>query len=47
MIKAVPLLARAGGLLAHLAEEQQNPIGFTLAAHAEAAVTYRNDEGGG
>ncbi|MEY9535444.1 citryl-CoA lyase [Sinorhizobium fredii] len=48
MIKAVPLLARAGGLLAHLAEEQQNPIGFTLAAYAEAAVAYRNnDEGGG
>jgi citrate synthase len=48
MIKAVPLLARTGGLLAHLAEEQQNPLGFTLAAHAEAAVTYENDgEGGG
>ncbi|WP_018238189.1 citryl-CoA lyase [Ensifer sp. BR816] len=47
-IKAVPLLARTGGLLAHLAEEQQNPIGFTMAAHAEAAVTYKNtDEGGG
>ncbi|PDT53411.1 MULTISPECIES: citryl-CoA lyase [Sinorhizobium] len=47
MIKAVPLLARAGGLLAHLAEEQQRPIGFTLAAHAEAAVTYQNDKGDG
>jgi citrate synthase len=41
MIKAIPLLARAGGLLAHLAEEQQNPIGFALAAHAEAAVVYK------
>jgi citrate synthase len=41
MIKAIPLLARAGGLLAHLAEERQNPIGFALAAHAEAAVAYK------
>jgi citrate synthase len=48
MIKAVPLLARTGGILAHLAEEQQNPVGFTMAAHAEAATTYRNDgENGG
>jgi citrate synthase len=40
MIKAIPLLARAGGILAHLAEERRNPIGFTLARHAEAAVAY-------
>jgi citrate synthase len=40
MIKAIPLLARAGGLLAHLAEEQQDPIGFAMAAQAEAAVAY-------
>jgi citrate synthase len=40
MIKAIPLLARAGGILAHLAEEHQNPIGFVLAGHAEAAVSY-------
>jgi len=39
-IKAIPLLARTGGLLAHLAEEQQNPIGFALAGHAEEAVSY-------
>jgi citrate synthase len=45
MIKAIPLLARAGGILAHLAEEQQNPIGFVLAGHAEAAVSY-GDKGG-
>ncbi|MET0597538.1 MAG: citryl-CoA lyase [Mesorhizobium sp.] len=43
MIKAVPLLARAGGILAHLWEEQQNPVGFLMAARAEAAVAYRND----
>ncbi|EHK53922.1 citryl-CoA lyase [Allomesorhizobium alhagi] len=41
MIKAIPLLARTGGILAHLAEEQQNPIGFVLAGHAEAAVSLR------
>jgi citrate synthase len=32
--KAVPILARTAGLLAHLAEEQQHPIGFQLAARA-------------
>jgi citrate synthase len=48
MIKAIPLLARSGGILAHLAEEQQNPVGFAMAAHAEAAVTYeRGTESGG
>jgi citrate synthase len=43
MLKAVPLLARTGGLLAHIAEEQQNPIGFLMASKAEAAIAY---EGG-
>ena len=48
MVKAIPLLARTGGILAHLAEEQQNPLGFTIAAHGEAAVKYvRGGEGGG
>jgi citrate synthase len=41
MTKAVPLLARASGLLAHLAEEQANPIGFLMASHGEAAISYR------
>jgi citrate synthase len=45
MIKAIPLLARAGGILAHLAEERQNPIGFVLAGHAEAAVSYSGRNG--
>jgi len=39
-IKAVPILARTAGLLAHLAEERELPIGFELAAAAEEAVTY-------
>jgi citrate synthase len=32
--KAVPILARTAGLLAHLAEEQQHPIDFQLAERA-------------
>ena len=38
--KGVPILARTAGLLAHLAEEQVDPIGFELAAKAEEAVDY-------
>ena len=30
-VKAVPILARTAGLLAHLAEEQERPLGFLLA----------------
>ena len=41
--KAIPILARTAGLLAHLAEEQQEPIGFLLAREAEAAVAYEPD----
>ena len=37
IVKAIPILARTAGLLAHLAEEQENPIGFLLAAAAEDA----------
>jgi citrate synthase len=39
-VKAVPILARTAGLLAHLAEEQQLPAGFVMAARAEEAVRY-------
>jgi citrate synthase len=38
--KAVPLLARTAGLLAHLAEERELPVGFALGAAAEEAVEY-------
>jgi citrate synthase len=39
-VKAVPILARTAGLLAHLAEEQQQSLGFLLAAGAEEAIEY-------
>jgi citrate synthase len=39
-VKGVPILARTASLLAHLAEERENPIGFMMAARAEAAVEY-------
>jgi citrate synthase len=38
--KAVPILARTAGLLAHLAEERDEPLGFLLARAAEEAVEY-------
>jgi citrate synthase len=40
-VKAVPILARTASLLAHLAEEQQSPLGFPMAGAAEEAVEYR------
>ena len=41
--KAVPILARTASLLAHLAEEQEHPVGLAVARAAEEAVEYRND----
>jgi citrate synthase len=41
-VKTVPLLARTAGLLAHLIEEQQHPLGFLLAGKAEEAVDYES-----
>jgi citrate synthase len=40
-VKAVPILARTAGLLAHLAEERTSPTGFVLAEAAEEAIEYR------
>jgi citrate synthase len=40
VVKAVPILARTAGLLAHLAEEQEHPLGFLMAGRAEEAITY-------
>ena len=39
-LKGVPILARAAGLIAHLTEEQEGPIGFALSYHAARALVY-------
>jgi citrate synthase len=39
-VKAVPILARTAGLLAHLSEERQEPLGFLLARAAEEAAEH-------
>jgi citrate synthase len=39
-VNAVPILARTAGLLAHLAEERRQPVGWQLAKGAEEAVEY-------
>ena len=40
LIRAVPILARTGGLIAHLMEESETPIGFYLASKGEEAVAH-------
>jgi citrate synthase len=42
-VKAVPILARTAGLLAHLAEEREWPVGLVLAEGAEQAVRYERE----
>ena len=44
MVKAVPLLARTASILAHLVEEQKNPVGFVMAGAAEEAITSSPEE---
>ena len=44
-VKSVPILARTAGLLAHLAEEREQPIGFLMAAAAEEAIEYEPPPG--
>jgi citrate synthase len=39
-VKAIPILARTAGLLAHLAEEQERPLGFLMARAAEGAAEH-------
>jgi citrate synthase len=46
VVKAVPILARTAGLLAHLTEERERPLGFHLARAAEEAAGYERDAGG-
>ncbi len=42
-VEAVPILARTASLLAHLAEEREQPVGFVLGRAAEEAVRYEPD----
>ena len=44
-VKAVPILARTAGLLAHLAEERDEPIGLHMAWSAEESVAYEEPRG--
>jgi citrate synthase len=39
-LKGVPILARTAGLIAHLLEEQQRPIGFVLSHAGASAIEY-------
>jgi citrate synthase len=39
-VKGVPILARTAGLVAHLLEEQERPIGFVLADSGAASIGY-------
>jgi citrate synthase len=43
-VKSVPILARTAGLLAHLAEEQQRPLGFLMAGRAEEVIEYERPD---
>lgn len=45
VVKAIPILARTASLLAHLAEEQERPLGFLLAGAAEEAAEYEPPTG--
>lgn len=45
-LKAVPLLARAAGLSAHLYEESLRSIGFIMSNHADLAISYDGDLSG-
>ena len=43
-LKGIPILARTGGLLAHLHEEAAKPIGFALSYQASRAAVYDEAE---
>jgi citrate synthase len=42
-LKGVPILARTAGLIAHLLEEQERPIGFVLSHAGSRAIGYDGD----
>ena len=41
LIRAVPILARTAGLIAHCIEEAETPIGFLMASKGEEAIASR------
>jgi citrate synthase len=47
LIRAVPILARTAGLIAHLIEEAETPIGFYLASKGEEAIDHAPAEAKG
>jgi len=46
LIRAIPILARTAGLIAHLMEESETPIGFYLASKGEEAIAHTAADGG-
>jgi citrate synthase len=47
VVKSIPILARTASLLAHLAEERQEPLGFFMASTAEEAGADEPPAGAG
>jgi len=45
-MKGIPLLARTAGLVAHLHEELQRPIGFIMSNYADQAISYDGPQAG-
>jgi citrate synthase len=45
LIRGIPILARTAGLIAHLGEEAETPIGFYLASKAEDAIEHTQAAG--
>ncbi len=46
LIRAVPILARTAGLIAHCIEESETPIGFLMASKGEEAIAHAADADG-
>ncbi len=45
LVRGIPILARTAGLIAHLGEEAEIPIGFLLAAKGEEAIEHTAEAG--
>lgn len=46
LVRGIPILARTAGLIAHLGEEAEVPIGFLLAAKGEEAIEHTAERSG-